>query len=567
MTSYSDSFALLVTRASLPIVLIERSDTQSLTATPNDLSRSLTSDGTDWFPLGHLEDWQKIVEALEVGDSDSRMLIVDGLDEYGRRWNLDRNRTSWSVTTTRLSDRAWSAFAVDITGQYRYVDMLEDTLASRDRAFEVLAQVAHELKQPVTAVVGLAQVALEQASDGTAELVGLIKSSADGMVGIIDDLMTSGLVSSDRMRVETEPLIVDDVVRELKQVAATFFDSDVTVETEGRQDVPVFVDQRRLNQVVRGLVHNAVKYGGAHIEIVANTDVDRFVVEVRDDGSGVPPDELDKIFQPFSQGRAGRRMGTGIGLAVARSIVADMGGLLEYKPGEPGAAFVITLHVDGTSTQHTDLDPEQEQANLLADLIDYERDASRLRLNRLTFRHSATQVIEDVVRPVMYQVGERWARGEVSVSQEHHASSVVLAWLMDTMARYRPWRKQTVVCVSGPGGHHELGTAAVSVALAEAGFRVIYLGRGVPTNDLLDTIESSRAAALMISVTLPEQLDGVTEIADRLSDQIEHGLIVGVGGHLFERGVPTDALPVEYFGHTSRSAVETLVRVLQDRGE
>ncbi len=564
----SNGFAVLVNSALLPIVLIEKSPTGELTSNPNDLSRSLTSDGHDWFPLSHLEDWKKLVDSLDVGESESRMLIVDGLDDYGHHWNLDRNRTSWSVTTTRISENAWSVLAVDITGQYRYVDMLEDTLASRDRAYEVLAQVAHELKQPVTAILGLAQVVIEQSTDAeTAELVGLIGSSADGMVGVIDDLMTSGLVSSDRMRVDTEPLLVSDLVDGLKQVAATFLESEVTVRSEGRRGVLVFVDQRRLNQVVRGLIQNAVKYGGPHIEIVANTDVDRFVVEVRDDGSGVPPDEVESIFKPFSQGKAGRRMGTGIGLAVARSIVADMGGLLEYRPGHPGAAFVITLHVQGTSTQYADLDPEQERNNLLADLIEYERDASRLRLNRLTFRHSATQVIEEVVRPVMYEVGEQWARGAVSVSQEHHASSVVLSWLMDTMSRYRPWRDQTVVCVSGPGGHHELGTAAVGVALAEAGYRVIYLGRGVPTDDLVETISSSKATALMISVTLPEQLDGIDEITERLADKIEDGLIVGVGGHLFEMGVPTDNLPCEYFGNTARTAVEGLDRVLRDRGE
>ncbi len=564
----SNSLAVLVDSASLPIVLIEIASDGDLSSIPNELSRFLSADGADWFPLSHLEDWRKLVDKLDLGESETQMLIVDELNGYGRQWNMDRNRTSWSVTTTRISEEAWSVFAVDITGQYRYVDMLEDTLASRDRAYEVLAQVAHELKQPVTAIVGLAQVVVAQSTDGeTAELVGLIGSAADGMVGVIDDLMTSGLVSSDRMRVDTEPLMVSDVIDELKQVAATFFESDVAVRSEGRQDVPVFVDQRRLNQVVRGLIQNAVKYGGPQIEIAAHTDVDRFVVEVRDDGSGVPPDEVESIFKPFSQGRAGRRMGTGIGLAVARSIVADMGGLLEYRSGNPGAVFVITLHVQGTSTLYADLDPEQERSNLLADLIEYERDASRLRLNRLTFRHSATQVIEEVVRPVMYEVGEKWARGDVSVSQEHHASSVVLSWLMDTMSRYRPWRDQTVVCVSGPGGHHELGTAAVSVALAEAGYRVIYLGRGVPTDDLVDTIESSKAAALMISVTLPEQLDGISEIAQRLTAKVEDGLIVGVGGHLFELGVPTDGLPCEYFGSTARAAVESLDRVLRERGE
>ncbi|HSJ27136.1 MAG TPA: ATP-binding protein, partial [Acidimicrobiia bacterium] len=314
-----------------------------------------------------------------------------------------------------------------------------------------------------------------------------------------------------------------------------------------------------------GIVQNAVKYGGPHIEIAATAEADRFVLEVRDDGPGVPTAEVPRIFQPFRTGHSGQRMGTGIGLAVARSIVADMGGLLEYRAGDPGAVFALTLHVESDSPRAAPLDAEHERPALLAELIEYERDAARLRLNRLAFRHRATEVIEEVVRPVMYDLGDQWARGEVSVSQEHHASSVVQSWLMDALARFRPWRRHSVVCVSGPGSHHEIGTASVAVALAEAGYRVIYLGRGVPVEDLVKTVGVAEASALMVSVTLPEQLDGVGQIADALREQVRAGLIVGVGGHLFWRGVPAANLPALYLGQTSTEAVASLDALLAAR--
>ncbi len=165
----------------------------------------------------------------------------------------------------------------------------------------------------------------------------------------------------------------------------------------------------------------------------------------------------------------------------------------------------------------------------------------------------------------MYEVGERWARGEASVSQEHHASSVVQSWLLEAMARNSPWRRETVVCVSSPGGHHELGTASVAVALSEAGYRVIYLGRGVPVDDLVDTIGTSGAVAVMISITLPEQLDGLGEIVAALDEEADDGLVIGFGGHLFARGFPADDLPGRFLGRTAREAVDSLEEILGSR--
>ncbi|HSJ70733.1 MAG TPA: HAMP domain-containing sensor histidine kinase, partial [Acidimicrobiia bacterium] len=393
----------------MPILVVEQGADGELHATPNRLAQDLSGGGPPWFPLGHVDGWEQIVSGLEAGESDSVMVIVDDLGTYGRHWNLERDRTSWSVVFSRLGTTTWSVLAHDITGQYRYVEMLEDTLASRERAYELLAQVAHELKQPVTSISGLAQVILEQETNTeTAELVGLIGSESASMIALIDDLLTSGLVSSDRMRVNTEASPVGPLLDALQRVASAFLERDIAVRFEGEPDVAVFVDTRRLTQVVRGIVQNAVKYGGPHIEIAATAEADRFVLEVRDDGPGVPTTEVPTIFQPFRTGHSGQRMGTGIGLAVARSIVADMGGLLEYRAGDPGAVFVLTLHVESDSLRAAPLDAAHERPALMAELIEYERDAARLRLNRLAFRHRATEVIEEVVRPVMYDLGDQW---------------------------------------------------------------------------------------------------------------------------------------------------------------
>lgn len=562
----ADRYTRLVAEAPWPIVLLEETSGGALVATPNQMARALSLVGDEWFPLEHVEGWAKIADALGLAETETRTVSVDGL-AYGEHWNLDsNNRAWWSATFKRLADDAWCVFAYNITDQYRYAEMLAAALATKARAYEVLAEVSHELKQPITSVVGLAEVILELTPDpGVAELIELIISESKTMTSLVDDFMTSGLVASGRMRVENERTNAAAIVDELRRMAGTFLGRGVAVTMEGNPDLPVFVDHRRLVQVVRGMIQNAVKYGGPNIEVRTIAAVDRFVVEVHDDGPGVPLDEIQMLFEPFSSGSAGRGKGSGIGLTVARSIVADMGGLLEYRTGDGGALFVITLQVESDSFSSGPLDAVPEQQAMLKELISYDRDAARLRLNNLAFRHRASQVIEEVVRPVMYLIGDKWLRGDVSVPQEHHATSVVQSWLMDAMVRFRPWKHETVVCVSSPGSHHEIGTASVAVGLAEAGYRVIHLGRGVPVIDLVGTLEASGAVALVISVTRPEELDGIREIADLLADRVAAGLIVGVGGYIFANGFPTNDLPCRYLGKTLFEAVDSLDSALKEQ--
>jgi signal transduction histidine kinase len=222
-TPSAEQLAQLYAEAPMPFLLVEATADGELKATPNQLSRHCPGMAHRRFPLGHVEDWQGVVTRLRVSETETLMLVVDDLGEYGRRWNLERDRTSWSVVFSRLGPTTWSVIAQDITGQYRYAEMLEETLASRERAYELLAQVAHELKQPVTSISGLSQVILERETNSeTAKLVGLIGSESASMITLIDDLLTSGLVSSDRMRVHTEASPAGKVRRTRRQAHGNF---------------------------------------------------------------------------------------------------------------------------------------------------------------------------------------------------------------------------------------------------------------------------------------------------------------------------------------------------------
>ncbi|MEX2424942.1 MAG: B12-binding domain-containing protein [Acidimicrobiia bacterium] len=203
-------------------------------------------------------------------------------------------------------------------------------------------------------------------------------------------------------------------------------------------------------------------------------------------------------------------------------------------------------------------DLESDRVRLIAELTAYETDAARHRLNRLALIQPPARIISEVVRPAMYEIGERWMRGEISVAQEHHASSLVHAWLMGVLAKFQPYRREVVVCAAAPGNQHEIGLITVAVALAEAGYRVVYLGRSAPPESLVRTVHETNARALFLSMSTVGDVDGLRQVVRLLEDLIADGLLVGYGGRLFADGHSPSELPGVFVGWEPSDAVTAL---------
>jgi signal transduction histidine kinase/methanogenic corrinoid protein MtbC1 len=513
------------------------------------------------FPGIHLQNWQEELCALAIGERSVRSLLVDDLP-YGQKWELDHSRTMWQITSYRLSEDRWLAFTLDLTGQYRYESMLEDALAGKTRVFETMGEVVHELRQPVTSVAGFAALILAESPTETIEqYASVISEQASTLNQLIDDLLTAGLQAAGRLRVEAEQVPGEELAASLESVARSFGDVDVTVE--GRlPSTTVMVDTRRAAQVVRGLIQNATKYGGPKVGVKLASQRDTITVEVHDDGPGLTMEEATSIFDPFTTGAAGSSVSsTGIGLAIARSLVADMGGLLDYVREDEETVFRLTLPRSGglTVVQSANLEPERHR--LITELTAFDSDAARHRLNRLALLQQPGRIIAEVVRPAMYEVGERWMRGEISVAQEHHATSIVQSWLMGVLAKFQPYRREVVVCASAPGNQHEIGLISVAVTFAEAGYRVVYIGRSAPAESLISTVHETKARALLLSLNTVGDIDGLRQVVDGLEDLIAEGLVVGYGGRLFAEGHPHAGLPGVYLGWDAPEAVAVLERL------
>lgn len=225
---------------------------------------------------------------------------------------------------------------------------------------EFLSAVAHDLKTPLTSIKGLAQILQRRTARGQAagseqlgEGLARIEQNASRMTSLINELLDlSRLQTGQGLQLNRRPVdlvaLVSHTVAEYGEEA----DSDrFTVQSQTPQLVGTW-DADRLERVLSNLLSNAMKYspGSAPITVAVRTEeaggTKWAVLSVQDRGIGIPPEDLPHIFERFHRGRnVGREtLGTGIGLAGAKQIVEQHGGMIEVASEEgAGSTFTIRL--------------------------------------------------------------------------------------------------------------------------------------------------------------------------------------------------------------------------------
>ena len=234
--------------------------------------------------------------------------------------------------------------------------LAEQALRDADRRKDVfLATLAHELRNPLAPIRNGLQVIRLAGCDGTVEKArSMMERQLGQMVRLVDDLLdvsrvTTGKLTLSRERVELRAVI--DVAVETARPVIEHAAHDFAV---GVPDEPIFVDGdvTRLAQAVSNLLTNSAKYThrGGHIRLTVRREGGSAVVSVRDDGIGIPPAMLDKVFVMFTQ--VDRTLekttgGLGIGLSLVKGLVEMHGGTIEARSeGEgKGSEFVVRLPV------------------------------------------------------------------------------------------------------------------------------------------------------------------------------------------------------------------------------
>lgn len=232
---------------------------------------------------------------------------------------------------------------------------------ARDEAVEAnrakdffLAFVSHELRSPLNAILGWSKILLTKKVDDATRKNALetIERSARLQTKLINDLVDSARVASGKLRLEFHPTNLCEVVRVAYQAQKPTADAhnlDFTFAADC-DEVIVFGDAGRLQQVLTNLISNAIKFtpDGGKVAIDIKKTNETVTVSVKDTGQGITPEALPKIFQQFSQGEIGRtraNTGLGLGLSIVKILVAKHGGVvhaLSEGLGK-GSEFVVTL--------------------------------------------------------------------------------------------------------------------------------------------------------------------------------------------------------------------------------
>lgn len=291
--------------------------------------------------------------------------VLLGLATFGGGWWLARRMVkpvseiidqAESIEAQTL-DRRIDAHA-DLREYERLVGVLNTMLGRLSRAFEAqrrfTADASHELRGPLTALRGEVELALrrEREPEEYRRVLASSLEEIERLSRLAEDLLTLARTDAGVMqpRLQTTDVLesAERVMQRLQRKAA---DRDVLLTLHADGPTEARVDPGLMDQMVWNLVDNAVKFtpAGGRVQVSLEGDDDGLTLRVADSGPGLPPDQLDRVFERFFRADEARTHddeigGTGLGLAIVRAIVDVHGGRAEARNrDEGGAEFVVRM--------------------------------------------------------------------------------------------------------------------------------------------------------------------------------------------------------------------------------
>ncbi len=236
--------------------------------------------------------------------------------------------------------------------------LLDEARAAKEAAEEAsrvkdefLAMLGHELRNPLAPIVSAVQIMNAEPSDAFVRERRVIERQVRHLARLVDDLLDVARVARGRITLDLSRVRMSDVVERAVEMARPLLEERRHVL---RVDVPsglsVIGDATRLAQVVSNLLNNAARYTppGGHVSVVARHEGDQIVLRVCDDGNGIAPDLLPRVFDLFAQSpQAPDRPngGLGLGLAIVKNLVALHGGWVEARSegAHRGVEMIVRL--------------------------------------------------------------------------------------------------------------------------------------------------------------------------------------------------------------------------------
>jgi len=278
-------------------------------------------------------------------------LTVDSDDRDRVELAVNRPDGIRRVLEVSTSARREAGIAAGFQGVVRDVTAERDLEESKN---EFLALITHDLRQPLTAILGLGATLETHADElGTERIQRMgqsIRRQAERMSRLADDLFAVSRLEARSMVLNVRPV---DLAMTVELALASVPDA-AAVELRIPDELMVLADGRRLEQVVANLIENALVHGAAPVVVDASPTDSEVVLTVRDHGQGVPESLIPTLFsrlRTLGRNDRDRARGTGLGLALVKGLVEGMGGRVAYEPA-PGGGALFSLALPKPRARH-----------------------------------------------------------------------------------------------------------------------------------------------------------------------------------------------------------------------
>jgi two-component system sensor histidine kinase/response regulator len=346
-------------------------------------SQNLSTETYPWFSEQLLNGIPILVNSIEdipptaiaerevlLTSPSPRLLVVPMLDGRGETvgyLGLDTGTNRYWTREDMNFIRLVGELIAIARARHQAESALKEAKEAADRAnrakSEFLANMSHELRTPLNAILGFTRL---MARDGgltpaQRDYLGIVNRSGEHLLELINDILEMSKIEAGRTSLNPRAFDLHELLNNIEELLQPqAMGKGLTLQFDRPDDLPryVFGDESKLRQVLINLLGNALKFtesGGVALRVKAKAEKDayRLFFEVEDTGLGIAPEDLPRLFEPFTQTETGRKtqQGTGLGLPIARKFVELMGGTLTARSVvERGSVFAFDTLVTPSET-------------------------------------------------------------------------------------------------------------------------------------------------------------------------------------------------------------------------
>ncbi len=296
--------------------------------------------GTDEKCVG--QDFLTVDRSLEVGKT-----IAEAKENGSAQLQTERNGKIYQMNASRIGTPPNAGGTVLLV-----FDITEKAFAERNRR-EFTANVSHELKTPLHSIMGCSELmenGLVKAED-MPRFVSRIHSEASRLVTLVDDIIGLSQLDENAEFPKEEVDLLALAEEEVGALAATAKDKDIEISVGG-EEITVTGVRRLLHEIVYNLCDNALRYteAGGKVGVTVGKEENEAVITVSDTGIGIPPEDLDRVFERFyrtDKSRSKETGGAGLGLSIVKHAVSYLGGRISLDSAQGiGTTFKVYLPKD-----------------------------------------------------------------------------------------------------------------------------------------------------------------------------------------------------------------------------